>query len=60
MIGMGYSIMYFSINRTMSLARGIERKKQITLAKNMMIIVMTDFVCWLPIIAMGECLDHHV
>ncbi len=38
----------------MSLARGTERKKQITLAKNMMLIVMTDFMCWLPIIAMGK------
>jgi hypothetical protein len=53
-IGIGYTIMYFSINKTMSLARGIERKKQITLAKNMMIIVLTDFVCWLPIIGMGN------
>ncbi len=56
-IGVGYSIMYISINRTMSMARGNERKKQITLAKNMMLIVLTDFVCWLPIIAMGEYAD---
>ncbi len=53
-IGIGYTIMYISINRTMAMVRGTEKKKQITLAKNMMLIVMTDFVCWLPIIAMGE------
>ncbi len=53
-IGIGYTVMYISINNTMSMARGTERKKQITLAKNMMLIVMTDFVCWLPVIAIGE------
>ena len=53
-IGVGYSVMYISINRTMSLAGGAERKKQITIAKNMMIIVLTDFICWVPIIAMGK------
>ncbi len=56
-IGIGYSVMYISINNTMAMARGTERKKQIKLAKNMMIIVMTDFVCWLPIIAMGKWLS---
>ena len=57
-IGIGYSVMYFSINRTMSMARGTERRKQITLAKNMMLIVLTDFACWLPIIGMGKKINN--
>ncbi len=56
-IGVGYTVMYISINKTVSMARGNERKKQIILAKNMMLIVLTDFACWLPIIAIGESFE---
>ena len=55
-IALGYSVMYVAINRssTQATGGGLKRLQQITLARKMMIIVLTDFVCWLPIIAMGK------
>lgn len=32
--------------------------KEMALARNMMIIVLTDFVCWLPIMAMGMLINN--
>ncbi len=52
-IGVGYTCMYMSIRYTMASAGGVERKKHIIIARKMMIIVLTDFICWVPIIGMG-------
>ena len=54
-IALEYIIMYVAINKSSAKSGGsLQRRPQITIARKMMIIVLTDFLCWLPIIVMGR------
>ena len=49
-----YIIMYISVQRTTRVTGGMEKRKQIALARRILLVVLTDFACWIPIIAMGR------
>ena len=54
MIAIGYLAMYFAVTQSSAKAKaGMQHRQQIILARNMLLIVVTDFICWLPIICMG-------
>ncbi len=46
--------MYFSINKTMARAGSMDKRRQLLVARKMMLIILTDLLCWLPIIAIGK------
>ncbi|XP_033105167.1 G-protein coupled receptor GRL101-like [Anneissia japonica] len=49
-----YISIYISVKRTASrVNRGTRRAEEIRMATKMIIIVLTDFMCWFPIILMG-------
>ncbi|XP_077994829.1 relaxin receptor 2-like [Glandiceps talaboti] len=61
MIFVGYVVMFVVVRRT-SQAAGSVSRRETALARRMTFIVMTDFMCWVPIIVMsilGLC-DIHI
>lgn len=49
----GYFYMYRIINSSSSSLGSSQRRNQIAVARKIMLIILTDFVCWLPIIIIG-------
>ncbi|CAD5123495.1 DgyrCDS11838 [Dimorphilus gyrociliatus] len=52
-IAAGYFYMYRIINSSSSSLGSSQRRNQIAVARKIMLIILTDFVCWLPIIIIG-------
>src|SRR6266487_3775259 len=52
-IAIAYMWMFAVAKSTQNAVRTPEQKKSSTMAKRMMVIVMTDFWCWMPIIILG-------
>ena len=51
-IGLAYIIMYVVVRRSMALSRNMGRTGAV--ARNMAVIVLTDFICWMPVCALGK------
>ncbi|BFZ20881.1 hypothetical protein BsWGS_23920 [Bradybaena similaris] len=52
-IAASYIWMFIVAKETRSAVRGPENKSDLAMARRMTLIVMTDFVCWVPIILLG-------
>ncbi|CAG5122918.1 unnamed protein product, partial [Candidula unifasciata] len=52
-IAASYIWMFIVAKETRSAVRGPENKSDLAMARRMTLIVMTDFVCWVPIIFLG-------
>ena len=48
-----YLWMFFIAKQTRSAVRSNESKNDAAMARRMTLIVMTDFLCWVPIILLG-------
>ncbi|RUS76500.1 hypothetical protein EGW08_015725, partial [Elysia chlorotica] len=53
LIACSYAKMFCVAKKTRSAVRTAERKNDAAMARRMTLIVMTDFFCWVPIIALG-------
>ena len=54
-IFLSYSYMYKVIRGSMKASGRGQGKRDIALARNITLIVLTDFICWVPINIMGTC-----
>lgn len=52
-IAIAYVWMFIAAKRTRSALKSADIRLSSTMAKRIMLIVMTDFWCWMPIIALG-------
>ena len=53
-ITLAYGYIYKIVHQSGKATGNMERKRQMALARKLMIIVFTDMGCWLPIIIMGK------
>ena len=53
-IFLAYGYIYNFIKESSKLAGGGQRKRELTVARKMTLIVVTDFLCWVPINIMGK------
>nr|KAG5707503.1 hypothetical protein BaRGS_012007 [Batillaria attramentaria] len=52
-IGAGQSFTYISIRRTSQATKQGSQQHEVTIARRLVLVVLTDFVCWLPIGLLG-------
>jgi hypothetical protein len=48
-----YVLMYWTVKKASSAARSTNAKKEAAMARKLLFIVLTDFVCWMPVILIG-------
>jgi hypothetical protein len=56
LIAVGQLLIYGEINRQSAVKRkmNIARRNDLTVARNLLLLVLTDFMCWFPIGCMGN------
>ena len=52
-IFIAYVLMYWTVKKSSTAARSRNTKKEAAMARKLLFIVLTDFVCWMPVILIG-------